>query len=78
MAGSVTDRRESANNAVGRPTPEEVAVAGFALDAHAEVINVSYTQPDHAVVQVGFPGNGPYYWLNIFRHHDGGWRTERP
>ena len=53
-------------------------VAAFARDAHAEVINVIYTQPDQAVVQVGFPGNGPYYWLNIFRHHDGGWRTERP
>jgi hypothetical protein len=76
--GSVTDRRESTNNAVGRPTPEEVAVAALAPDAHAEVINVSYAQPNHAVVQVGFHGNGPCYWLNIFRHHDGGWRTERP
>ena len=76
--GSVADRRESANNAVEPVTPEEVAVAGFAPDAHAEVIRVSYTQPDHAVVQVGFPGNGPYYWLNIFRHHDGGWWMEKP
>ncbi len=75
--GSVADRRESANYAVGLPTPEEVAVAGFAPDADAEVIDVSYTQPDHAVVQVGFPGNAPSYYLNIFQHHDG-WRTERP
>jgi hypothetical protein len=39
---------------------------------------VGYTQPDHAVVQIGFPGKGAYYWLNIFRHHDGSWRGERP
>jgi hypothetical protein len=78
MAGIGSRRREFANYALGPATPEVVAVAGFAPDAHAEVINVSYTRPDHAVVQVGFPCSGPYYWLNIFRHHDGGWRTERP
>ncbi len=76
--GSVADRRESAKYAVGLATPEEVAVAGFAPDAHAEVIDVSYGSPNHAVVQVGFPDKSAYYWLNIFRHRDGGWRTERP
>ena len=76
--GSAADPRESDSRASGLPTPDEVVVAGFAPDAHAEVINVSYTQPDHAVVQVGFPGNGPYYYLNIYQHHDGGWRMERP
>lgn len=36
-----------------------------------------HEQADHAVVQVGFPGQDAYYYLNVFRHEDG-WRLQIP
>jgi len=61
----------------GCATPEEVALRGFGPDDGAYVVGVRYEQPVHAVVQVGFPGKGPCYGLNIYRHNDG-WRLEIP
>jgi len=61
----------------GSSTPDEVALRGFPPEHHAYIVDVRYKHPDHAVVQVGFPGKEAFYWLNIFLH-DGGWRLEIP
>jgi ATP-dependent Clp protease ATP-binding subunit ClpC len=58
-------------------TPDEVALRGFAPKDQAHIVNLRYEQADHAIVQVGFPGGGPCYILNIYLHDDG-WRLERP
>jgi hypothetical protein len=61
----------------GAATPEEVALSGFAAEAEAHVVDVRYEQPDHAVVQIGFPDEAASYWMNVFRHGDG-WRQDMP
>ena len=58
-------------------TPEQVALNGFGAEAGAYVVDVRYEQPDHAVVQVGFPDKAASYWKNVFRHADG-WRLDLP
>jgi hypothetical protein len=60
-----------------RATPEEVVLSGFAAEAGAYVVDVRYEQPDHAVVQVGFPDKTACYWMNVFRYNDG-WRLDMP
>jgi len=60
----------------GCTTPEEVALRGFRPEDGAYVVGARYEEPDHAVVQVGFPGKAAFYWLNIYRHNDA-WRLER-
>jgi hypothetical protein len=62
--------------AEGCTTPEEVALRGFRPEDGAYVVGARYEEPDHAVVQVGFPGKAAFYWLNIYRQKDG-WRLER-
>ena len=58
-------------------TPEEVALRGFQPDAQAYVVNIRYEDPDHAVVEVGFPDKVPTYGLNLYHHADG-WSLEIP
>ena len=59
-------------------TPEQVALAGFSPDAHAEVVGVQYGSDDVATVEVGFPGQGPHYYLQIHRWGENDWRHEKP
>ena len=61
----------------GLADPKEVALQGFAPEAHAYIAETRYKEPDHAVVKVGFPEQNAFYFLHIFRHDDG-WRTEIP
>jgi hypothetical protein len=69
-------------------TPEELVLRGFKPEDQAWVVNVEYKQysPDlvarfgdlgHAIVQVGFPGNRPYYFINAY-HFPDGWLMEMP
>ena len=68
---------EGFGEAGGCSTPNEVALRGFAPEGQARIVDVRYKEPDHAIVQVGFPGKKAYYYLNIFRLDDG-WRLEMP
>jgi Clp amino terminal domain, pathogenicity island component len=58
-------------------TPEEAALGAFAPEEGAQVVGVRYDQPDHAVVQIGFPGKSAFYFVGLFLHEDG-WSMEAP
>jgi ATP-dependent Clp protease ATP-binding subunit ClpA len=57
--------------------PEVVALLGFEPEAQAHAVSVDYHAADHAQVEVGFPGQGPHYGINLY-HYDNGWRADQP
>jgi hypothetical protein len=69
-------------------TPEELVLGGFKPEDQASVVSVEYKEysPDlvarfgdlgHAVVQVGFPGKRPCYFIRAY-HFPEGWQMEMP
>jgi hypothetical protein len=55
-----------------------VALACFSPDAGAELVGDQYGSDDVATVEVGFPGQGPHYFLQIHRWREHDWRHEKP